>query len=201
MKSIRYGLHFLLLILAGLVYWLAKDVRLPYWNFDFFHFGLMGLLHATVIVVSLRDRKAVRPVFALCFIALATIWAALTPILGLWSLVLLPDRIVDVLRDHHPILRDVSLFLPGSAIGASGYWLLVRQFWLKSLRRADWLRTVGLCLAATTLAVVPGDKLTPRIDFSLWLTAAWWLGFSLSLYWSETSDHLTTSTEAMAHAP
>ena len=201
MKSIRYSLHFSLLIVAGLVYWLAKDVHLPYWNFDFFHFGLMGLLHATVIVISLRDRKAVRPVLAFCFIALATIWAALTPILGLWSLILLPDRIAGVLRDHHPILRDVSFFLGGSAIGASGYWLLVRRFWLKSLRPVDWLRTVGFCVAATTLSVVAEDKLKLNIDGWLWLTAAWWLGFSCSLYWSEMNGHLATSADRMAHVP
>jgi hypothetical protein len=188
MKSIRYSLHFSLLIVAGLLYWLAKNVYLPAWlaNFDFFHFGLMGLLHATAIVVSLRDRKAVRPVLALCFIiALATTWAALTPVMGMWSLIVLPDRLVDALHDHHHVLRDISLFLGGSAIGASGYWLLVRWFCLKSLRSTDWLRTVGLCMAATTLSVIAADLLNPSVDFFLLLTVPWWFGFSLSLYWSE----------------
>jgi len=38
LKSIRYSLHFPLLIVALLVFWLAKDIFLPYWiaNFDFF---------------------------------------------------------------------------------------------------------------------------------------------------------------------
>ena len=126
------------------VFWFVKDVYLPYWiaNFDFFHYGLMGLLHATCIVVSLRDRRANHPIIALCFITLAAIWGAVTPILGLWGSVVWTPLAEILPRSDFNL---VFLFLTGSAIGAAGYWLLVRLFWLKSLRRADCLRTVTLC--------------------------------------------------------
>ena len=69
--------------------------------------------------------------------------------MGLWaSIVWAPFS--DILRRYE--LGPFSILLIGSAIGYSGYWLLVRQFWLKSLRRADWLRTVGLWVTATLLA-------------------------------------------------
>ena len=67
MKAIRYKLHFATLTVAGVVFLLAKNLFPPYWisNFDFFHYGLMGALHATCVAVSLRDRKAARPFIVL----------------------------------------------------------------------------------------------------------------------------------------
>jgi hypothetical protein len=89
------------------------------------------------------------PIVALFFITLAALWSGATPIVGLWaSIVWAPFS--DILRRYE--LGPFSILLIGSAIGYSGYWLLVRQFWLKSLRRADWLRTVGLWVTATLLA-------------------------------------------------
>jgi hypothetical protein len=57
MTAIRYGLHFAILTVAAVVFWLTKDLDLLDWifDFDFFHYALMGALHATFIVVSLRD--------------------------------------------------------------------------------------------------------------------------------------------------
>jgi hypothetical protein len=210
MKVIRYGLHFATLTVAAVVFWLAKDLYLPYWisNFDFFHYALMGALHATCIVVSLRDHRATHPIiafpiYALCFIMLVTILSAATPFLGLWgSIVWVP--LADILREKH--LGVDAIFLTGSAIGASGYWLLVRLFWLKSLRRADWLRTVSLCVTATLLAGLGFDmfdgyvrgvaKLNADIISPI-LTVAWWFAFSISLYWSEISEQANQSTQAV----
>jgi hypothetical protein len=100
----------------------------------------------------------------------------------------------------------ILIFLTGSAIGSSGYWLLVRLFWLKSLRRADWLRTVALCVAATLLAAlalgmfdgyVHGVAKLDADIISPILTVAWWFAFSISLYWSEMSEQASKSTQAM----
>ena len=194
MKAIRYKLHFAALTVAVVVFCLAKDLRFPYWisDINFFHYGLMGALHSTCIVVSLRNRKAARPVIAFCFIVLATAWSAATPILGLGgSIIWAPFS--DFLRRNQ--LGSLTIFLTGSAIGASGYWLLVRLFWLKSLGWKDWLRTVALCLAATLLSAVAVNALNPRIDiFSPIITIAWWFAFSISLYWSEMSCWATGST-------
>jgi hypothetical protein len=210
MKAIRYGVHFPALTVAAVIFWLARDVHLPYRisNFDFFQYALMGALHATCIVVSLRDHSATHrigafPIQALCFVMLATILSAATPILGLWgSIVWAP--LADILREKH--LGGYAIFLTGSAIGASGYWLLVRLFWLKSLRRVDWLRTVSLCVTATFLvgftvpmfggyvhgvAKLNADLISPI------LTVAWWFAFSISLYWSEASEQTNKSTQAV----
>ena len=202
MRSIRYSLHFPLLIVAMLVFWLAKGVYFPYWiaNFDLFHYGLMGALHATCIVVSLRDRKANLPIIALCFITLATIWAAVTPIWGLWGSVLWTP-LAETLRRSD--FRWVFLLLTGSAIGAAGYWLLVRLFWLKSLLRADCFRTVALCVAATLLSYAVLEVLPQSIadrTMSLMFTTAWWFAFSISLYWSEMTRYPNKSAEAMVNA-
>jgi len=210
MTAIRYGLHFAVLTVAAVIFWLAKDIYLPFWisDFDFFHYALMGALHATCIVVSLLDHRATHPIIAFpiytfCFIMLVTILSAATPILGLWgSIVWVP--LDDILREKH--LGSYSIFLTGSAIGASGYWLLVRLFWLKSLRRADWLRTVSLCVTATLLALLALDmfdgyvggmaKLNADIISPI-LTVAWWFAFSISLYWSEISEQAIKSTQAL----
>jgi hypothetical protein len=143
------------------------------------------------------------PIYALCFIMLVTILSVATSILGLWgSIVWAP--LDDILREKH--LSGYSIFLTGSAIGASGYWLLVRLFWLKSLRRADWLRTLSLCVTATLLTelalgmfdgYVRGvAKLNAAIISSI-LTVAWWFAFSISLYWSEISEQANQSTQVV----
>jgi hypothetical protein len=211
MKTIRYGVHFAILTVAAVIFWLAKDLYPRYWifNFDFFQYALMGALHATCIVVSLRDHKAnyqiiAFPIYALCFIMLVTILSAATPILGLWCGAIVWAPLGDMLREKH--LGGYSILLTGSAIGASGYWLLMRLFWLKSLRRADWLRTISLCVTATLLTELALDmfdgygrgvaKLNADI-ISPMLTATWWFAFSISLYWSETRHQADRSTQAV----
>jgi hypothetical protein len=210
MKAIRYSLHFAILTVAAVIFWLARDLAFfdRAFNFPFFHYGLMGALHATCIVVSLRDRRATHkviafPIYALSFIMLAIILSAATPIWGLWgSIVWVP--FADILRRYG--LSFDLIFLTGSAIGASGYWLLVRLFWLKSLRRADWLRTVSLCVTATLLAdLVLGmfdgyvrgvAKLNADIISPIF-TVAWWFAFSISLYWNEMSEQANKSTQVV----
>jgi hypothetical protein len=202
MKAIRYGLHFATLTVAALVFWLATmDLTHPDRSsyFENFYYGLMGVLHAISIVVSLRENKRARPIFALCFISLAAIWSHLTVFMavlssGMWD----PIRQIS----HRPNL-DLSylVYLNGSIIGSSGYWLLVRLFWVKSLKRADWLRTMALCAAATLLSLVAVEtlKLSDHTNF-LFITAVWWYAFSLSLYWSETSTLAKKTTQATVTA-
>lgn len=202
MKAIRYGLHFAALTVAALVFWLVTmDLTHPARSsyLENFYGGLMGALHAMSIVVSLRESKPSRPIFALCFISLAAIWSHLTPFMALQSSVMW-DPIRQIL--HRPNLNLIYLvYLNGSIIGSSGYWLLVRLFWLKSLKRADWLRTMALCVAATlfSLVAVQTLKLSDHNNFTL-ITAVWWYAFSLSLYWSETSALAKKGTQATVTA-
>lgn len=207
MKSIRYRLHFSLLIVALLVFWLLEGIHfsISVSNFDFFQFGLMGVLHATALVVSFRDRKANNPFIALCFIMLAGFWSAATPMVGLWGSIawtpIVRAPLSESLRSSD--IGFAIIFLTGSAIGAAGYWLLVRLFWLKSLRRVDCLRTVALCVGATLLALSAIEVLPKNVPVRVtWLilTAAWWFAFSISLYWSEMSGYASRSAEAMASA-
>lgn len=201
MKMIRYGLHFSILSVAIAIFWLARNVDLPTQiiNFRVVHLGLMGVLYATAIVTSLRDLKAARPVVILFFIALVTTWSIATPILGLWASI----AWVPLFKSPHPNLGTIFILLTGSVIGASGCWILVRLFWLKFLRRADWLKTAALCAIGTSLAFTV-SKLTlssPKLSVyaadlvELVLTAAWWSAFSLSLYWSETRAYARRSAE------
>ena len=193
-KSIRYGVHFPALIVAVLTFWLAKDVQ-PFGPFrsvqvaDVFQNGLMGILYASTIVVSLRDHTAISALRAFGFIVLTILWSAFTPMIGWWgSAWLLGTR----------SLPRILLFvlITGSAIGSAGLWLLVRSFWMNSLRRMDLFRTVILCVAVTLLVIFAGNvggEFIMRSRF--WIRAfgilfsAWWIAFSISLYWSDTSKN------------
>jgi hypothetical protein len=125
MKVIRYGLHFATLTVAVVVFWVAKDLTFfeRVFNFNFFPFALMGALHATSIVVSLRDRRTTHPIIeflilALCFITLAALWSAATPIMGLWGSIVwtplqdilhwLGNRRRGILAVGSPILVEVT---------------------------------------------------------------------------------------------
>ena len=206
MKAIRYGFHFSMLAVSGVVLWFARNVEFYFpdrvFDFTLTFFGLMGALHAASIVLSLRDRTIIRPITASCFIALATLWSAVTPILGLWcSIVWAP--VVHLL----PVspYNAIFLFLAGSILGASGYWVLVRLFWLKSLRRADWLRTIGCCAVGTALSFAVCELLpsTPGVAYAgtMWvaLSVSWWIAFSLSLYWSEMRGNEERPAVGLAH--
>ena len=192
MRAIRYNRHFLLLIVAMLVLRLAMDFTLPAWlNRVVFLYGLIGLLHATSLVVSLRDRTALTPTTASVSIVIAVLWRVATPILALGTVAAILALLAPEPRSSD--LMFTLLFLVGSAIGSSGYWLVVRRFWLKSLRPMDSIRTVTLCVAATLLSSIAIEVLDPSGDTSnLILTAAWWFAFSISLYWNEVSGTPTS---------
>ena len=191
MRAIRYSLHFRLLIMAGVLFWLAKE-------FDLASYGLMGALHATALVLSLRSREPRRRVIlAFTFIILAATWSAATFIVALWSSKLwnlLPNLLGG---DLHFIL----ILVTGSAAGSAGYWLLVRMFWLKSLGGQDCLRTMALCVAATLVSLVLALRDQSGKDYygTVLFTVAWWFAFSLSLYWSEVSGLAKNPTRAMAN--
>ena len=201
MKSIRYGVHFPALTVAVLTFWLAKDVH-PFGPFrsiqlaEVFQNGLMGILYALAIVVSLRDRTAISSLRAFGFIGLTILWSALAPTIGWWGSVWLP-----VPR------RLLFVLITGSAIGSAGLWLLVRSFWMKSLRRMDLIRTVTLCVAITLLVLLAayvgsGAIMRSRFWISVFgmLFSAWWLAFSISLYWSDISKNASKPLEVFSRS-
>ncbi len=191
MKEIRYGIHFAALAVAAVIFWMLRDVH--YWISDFnLHYALMGALHATSIVVSLRGRKTV--LRALGFITVAAALSTFTPFLSIFgSVVWFP--FADILREMD--LGADAILVTGSVIGASGYWLYVRRFWLGARRRASWIWPVALCAASTLLVglivrMFDGyDRGVAKIDtetISPMLTVAWWLAFSTGLYLSESTE-------------
>ncbi|HLY98603.1 MAG TPA: hypothetical protein VKT33_06015 [Candidatus Angelobacter sp.] len=192
MKAIQYRTHFIALAVAAVIFWVVRDFHLPVWisTLNFFHYALMGALHATCIVASLQGRKtALR---SLGFIALAAALSAFTPLMALiGSVAWIP--LADFLRESD--LGGDAIFVTGSVIGASGYWLLVQLFWFRARRRTSWFWAVALCAAATWLVIlglhifgydsgakIEADTISPMLTF------AWWLAFSTSLYWSETTE-------------
>ena len=117
MKVIRYGIHFTTLAVAAVIFWLVRGLRLPYWisNFNLLQYGLMSVLHATSIVISLRGRRtALR---ALGFITLAAALSAFTPFMGLIGSVLWTP-FADILREKG--LGGDAILVTGSATGALG---------------------------------------------------------------------------------
>jgi hypothetical protein len=155
--------------------------------------------------ISLNDRRATHPMiafplYALVFITLTTIWSAFTPIMGLWGSIVWSPIVAFLPPSPNNL---IFVLITGSAIGALGYWLLVRWFWIRSLRRIDSLKTVTLCVFATLLTVIYEYAAPSGLDLTrpkLWghlfdwgrlfdplPTITWWFAFSISLYWDETN--------------
>ncbi len=142
---------------------------------------------------------------------LAAVLSLVTPFLGFALTPVLPFVVPLVLRllpflkaigdsTQGDSVRFLFVLTGASACGASGYWLLVHWFWLKSLRFVDLFRTVTLCVIATSLAfVIPAAVASMNRDVAGYLpTVLWLFAFSGSLYWSESSgnyhNHVRTPT-------
>ena len=115
MKAIQYRTHFTALAVAAVIFWVVRDFHLPVWisTLNFFHYALIGALHATCIVASLQGRKtALR---SLGFITLAAALSAFTPLMALIGSVAW-GPLADFLREND--LGGDAIFVTGSVIGA-----------------------------------------------------------------------------------
>lgn len=182
MTTIRYGRHFLALIVAGEGLWLA----LNRWHPDIGRFALFGALHSLSLVISLRRRRSLTS--CAIFITLATILSSLS--ISMTLLFPGPFALMSFFAEPLSEFAAYLVYANGSSVGAMVYWLLVRYFWLTFLKPVDLLRTVTLCVLATSGALLLMSS-TGLLDSEkrevtdLVLTAAWWTAFSGSLYWSE----------------
>lgn len=80
MRAIRYDLHFSALLVATSVLWFDSviDLPIPYGTDRFvFFFALVGGLHATSLVISLRHSKALASKIA--FVGLAIVLSVAAP--------------------------------------------------------------------------------------------------------------------------
>ena len=183
MQAIRYRRHFLTLIPAAILLWLfdkAGDVL--HSDDAFLTFAAMGSLHATSLVLSLRDRQAVSLAKAITFVALV---GALSVLTIFSPLLLVPMLSVERTPRLDQDVRLLLLLAAGSAFGASGYWLLLRSFWLKLRRFSNLLTTVALCSVATVVSWLAAGSLMgsrARDIANLVPTLGWWAAFSFSLY-------------------
>src|SRR4029077_20840291 len=107
-----------------------------------------GSLHAASLVISLRDRSAVTLRKAIIFITLV---GALSVLTVFSPILLVPVLSVEKTPTLGQTVRLCLVLAGGSAFGASGYWLLLRLFWLKSRRFLNLITTIALC-SATTVA-------------------------------------------------
>jgi hypothetical protein len=203
MTKITYTRHCAIMTAAALIlplFSVAIDSA-PAGDARFFsYFALIGAIHATSLVLSFRRRAPLAR--SLAFVALAAALSLVTPLLGFALTPVLPIVVPPVLR-LLPFLKSIGDSTPGdsvrfllvvtgaSAFGASGYWLLVRWFCLKPLRFVDFVRTVTLCVIATSLAfVIPTVLISINRNVAGYLpTVLWWFTFSGSLYWSESSGN------------
>ncbi len=197
MPQIRYRLHFLTLIPAALVFWLLSMLlnAMPAESgATLLTFGAMGVLHATSLAISLRGRPAAmlgKTVIFVTRVGLLSVVTVFSPLL------LVPFM---KLFGIPPVHRDtlVALLFPAfaSAFGASGYWLLLRSFWLKSRKLVGLIPTVALCSLATLVSWPSGAKTTSlgRDIADLIPTFGWWVAFSLSLYFGDRLQRSEKST-------
>lgn len=181
MQSIDYRRHFLTLIPAAICFWvITRDPVFSRSGFHFFlYFGSMGTLHATSLVVSLRERNGVTIGKACIFVTLVSALSILvffSPLLFSSLLALLP-------RDNPRFFAGLAL---ASVVGASGYWLLLRWFWLKSRSYVNLITTSAVCGVATLVSWTASGDLAFLGDIAgLVPTLAWWAAFSLSLYFGD----------------
>ena len=160
-----YGRHFAALILAAALLASLFDSIVGCYGWDgFWYFGVIGALHSIAWVIGLPlsaswVRKTV-------FVLTATALSLSVPfcVLGLFR------------------INQSVMFAAGSALGALGYWLLVRGMWLR-LRWRSLLQTICACIVATLLALWIGNE--PRFESIVppdLATVLWWLAFSTSVW-------------------
>jgi hypothetical protein len=206
MQGIRYRLHFLILIPAAVVLWFVSRAgdAIPDRGSDFFlFFSAMGVLHASSLVISLRDRTVVTPGKVIIFISLVGVLSVVT-VFSPWLLV--PFLKVFGQSPMHGQSKTLMVFVIlafASAFGASGYWLLLRSFWLKSRKFVNLITTIALCSATTVVSFLDAGSLTSRSRNigDLVPTLGWWAAFSFSLYcgdlkWRSEKSISTTPEDA-----
>jgi hypothetical protein len=191
MSVINYRRHSLILVIAAAVLTLPVEDRIPNGDGRFvYYFGLIGALHAASVALSVE--RSGRTLRGISFVLLAAVLSLTVPFIALFALESLP--LPKVIGDDPQVM---FLFF-GSAAGAFSYWILVRQFWLRSLGFWDLATTIVLCGVATLLSFPAAGMLESQPAFREnrflsipWRiadsmpTLAWWVAFSVSLYLSE----------------
>ena len=181
MSPINYSRHFAYLAIAVVALVLVESSSLTLW-LDRFRssYALFGALHALALVAALRAGSIGRRII---FVVVTGALSASVPYAG----IALPSAL-----GLDGGFAFFGAFAFGSAIGALGYWMLVRAFWLPNMDLSDALFSVSLCVGATALglflsAVLSGFGAHHSALTDAPLTVLWWYAFSYSLWKSQGS--------------
>jgi hypothetical protein len=134
-------------------------------------FAVNGALHASALVLALRERALL--VRKCLFVALAAALSIVTLYIGIFGL-----QLFEVLPSTERLYAVLAVC---SATGAITYGLLIRFFWMKRFSSRFILAISLACAAATMLAFLIASQLKQVQGW--WLTAAWWFAFSGALWY------------------
>lgn len=145
----RYGRHVFALSTLTLIilpwlnlfgeYFPGGDIRLVAYLIP------VGAIHAISLVLALRRHFPIgrKITFALA----ASAWSFIAPFLAIFMF-----AGISAIGIQLPQLGLFAILVPASALGAGGYWALVRRYWVPALDTVDLLVTISLCVLATVLS-------------------------------------------------
>ena len=173
MVTINYLRHFAVLG-SVTVLWIGISLinDRPVLGDGFYFFALIRALHSASLVSALRGSVSV-PLKAV-FIGGAAVLSTAVPFIGLFTVGALP---------FEGELVPYVVFGVASATGAFTYGLLAKSSVLRGLSLRALFAATILCPVATVLVLAIHEHL-PRFHDGLWLTVAWWVTFSLSLFFT-----------------
>jgi hypothetical protein len=170
-RHVHYARHFTLLAcIAALLIVTSRWRASPGAAYSF---AIYGALHASVLAASLRDRQPL--VRQILFVAIAALVCMLTARLGLFGM-----RFAGKLPSF---AGPVLLLAAVSGVGALGYGLLIRLFWIRDLSLHVFGITAIFCILAECAALIVGNHY--QVLGGLWLAIPWWFAFSAGLCYYE----------------
>ena len=168
---VHYARHFTLLVsIAALLIVTSRWRATPG---PIHAFAIYGALHASLLAASLRDRQALGR--QLLFVAIAALVCMLTARLGLYGM-----RFAGRLPSVSGPLLLIGVV---SGVGALGYAILIRRFWIRDLSLYAFGITATFCILAACAALIVGNHY--QVLGGLWLAIPWWFAFSAGLCYYE----------------
>jgi hypothetical protein len=170
-RHLHYTRHFTLLVCVA-----ALLIVTSRWRASpgaAYAFAIYGALHASLLAASLRDRQPLG--LQILFVAIAALVCMLIARLGLYGI-----RVAGRLSG---IAGPLLLLGVLSGVGALGYGILIRQFWIRDLSLDAFGITAFFCVLAVCAALIVGNHY--QVLGGLWLAIPWWFAFSAGLCYYE----------------
>jgi hypothetical protein len=164
---LHYARHFTLLVCIAAL--LIVTSRWRIFPGAAYSFAIYGALHASALAASLRVRQPLGR--QMLFVASAALLCMLSARLGLYGM-----RFAGKLPGFAGPLLLLSAV---SGVGAIGYGMLIRQFWIRDLSLEAFSITAFFCILAACAGLIVGNHY--RVLGGLWLAIPWWFAFSAGL--------------------